>query len=198
MKHLTLILSLFCLSFSINLSSQEQDNFSKKLSDAAIQLTKDKVIYDPTYYKISYPGGDVPAGRGVCTDVVIRAYRKLGIDLQKEIHEDMVKNFSLYPQKWGMKKTDTNIDHRRVPNLMVFFSRKGGVKEITGQGKDYLPGDIVTWDLEKGFTHIGIVVNQKSGDGKRHLIVHNIGGGQVMEDCLFLFKKITGHFVYAK
>jgi len=174
-----------------------QNTFSLKLSDAALELTKQKVIYDPGYYKIAYPNGDLPADRGVCTDVVIRAYRKLGIDLQKEVHEDMVDNFSKYPKIWGLSKTDKNIDHRRVPNLMVFFKRHGQVKAITSKSADYLPGDLVCWNLGGGITHIGIVVNKKSADGARNLIVHNIGGGQVLADCLFQFK-IIGHYTYSK
>lgn len=175
------------------------DDFSMRLCKAALELTKDKVRYDPAYVKIPYPNGDVPEGTGVCTDVVIRAYRKLGIDLQKEVHEDMKANFSLYPnqKRWGLKSTDTNIDHRRVPNLQVFFSRKGVVKPITDNPDNYLPGDLVTWDLGGGLTHIGIVVDVKSQDGLRPGIVHNIGGGQVLQDCLFSFK-ITGHYSYQK
>lgn len=165
------------------------------LSDAALSLTKDKVIYDPSYFALDYPNGDVPADKGVCTDVVIRAYRKLDIDLQKEVHEDMKANFSLYPKNWGLKSTDKNIDHRRVPNLMKFFERFGTVKTISQNANDYLPGDIVCWDLGRGLTHIGIVVNKKSNDGLRHLIVHNIGSGQVLEDMLFDFK-IIGHYTY--
>lgn len=154
-------------------------------------------MYDPGYYSINYPNGDIPADRGVCTDVIIRAYRKLGIDLQKEVHEDIKANFNLYPQIWGLTKPDKNIDHRRVPNLMVFFTRHGQVKDITNNSEDYIPGDIVCWDLAKGITHIGFVVNKKSSDGKRPKIVHNIGGGQVLADCLFDFK-ITGHYRYEK
>lgn len=172
-------------------------NFQTQLSNAAINLTKDKVVYDPTYFVLKYPNGDVPEGKGVCTDVVIRAYRALGIDLQKEVHEDMVKNFSKYPKKWGLKRPDKNIDHRRVPNLQVFFAKFGKMKPITNDSKDYVPGDIVTWDLPKNLTHIGIVVNQKSADGKRYLISHNIGAGQVLQDCLFSWK-ITGHYQYQK
>jgi len=172
-----------------------QVSFSQRLSDAALALTQQGVRYDPGYYRIDYPNGDVPADRGVCTDVIIRAYRKLGIDLQKEVHEDMKANFSLYPKTWGLTTTDTNIDHRRVPNLMKFFERKGKVKPISENPEDYLPGDIVCWNLGGGITHIGIVVDKKSGDGKRPLIVHNIGAGQVLEDCLFSFR-ITGHYAY--
>jgi uncharacterized protein YijF (DUF1287 family) len=170
-------------------------DFARKLSDAALELTKDNVTYDPSYYSISYPNGDVPADRGVCTDVVIRAYRKVGIDLQKEVHEDMKAHFSLYPKIWGMKTTDKNIDHRRVPNLMVFFERKAEVKPMTQNAVDYIPGDIVCWNLGGGTTHIGIVVNRKSNDGQRYMMVHNIGGGQVLEDCLFDFK-IIGHYYF--
>ncbi len=174
-----------------------QNSFNKRLSDAALELTKQKVSYDPSYYKIDYPNGDIPANKGVCTDVIIRAYRKLGIDLQKEVHEDIKANFKEYPQKWGLSGPDRNIDHRRVPNLMVFFKRNGQVKPVTNDPGDYLPGDIVCWDLGGGITHIGIVVDKKSTDGIRNLIVHNIGGGQVLADCLFEYK-ITGHFSYEK
>ncbi|MDQ3687257.1 MAG: DUF1287 domain-containing protein, partial [Acidobacteriota bacterium] len=143
-----------------------------------------------------YPGGDVPAEAGVCTDEVIRSYRKVGVDLQKEVHEDMKSNFSLYPRQWGLTKPDTNIDHRRVPNLMAFFGRKGEALPITDSAKDYAPGEIVTWDLGGGMTHIGIVVNvAASADSNRDLIVHNIGAGPKMEDVLFAWK-ITGHYRY--
>ncbi|PKH51675.1 DUF1287 domain-containing protein [Tenacibaculum sp. Bg11-29] len=181
------------LFFFVKLSfSQIKEN---RLSIAALELTKYKVTYDPSYFSISYPNGDVPSDKGVCTDVVIRAYRKLGIDLQKEVHEDMLKNFSLYPKVWGLKRTDKNIDHRRVPNLMTFFSRKGTVSIKSKKSEDYIPGDIVCWNLHGGITHIGIVVNKKTKDNKRYMIVHNIGNGQVLEDCLFDFK-IIGHYSY--
>ena len=172
-----------------------QNISAEQLSNAALELTKQKVEYYPGYIRIAYPNGDVPANKGVCTDVIIRAYRKLGIDLQKEVHEDMVKNFHLYPKNWGLKKPDTNIDHRRVPNLMVYFKRFGMVKPITQNPNDYKPGDIVCWNLGGGITHIGIVVNKRTTDGNRYLIVHNIGAGQVLEDCLFSFR-IIGHYTY--
>jgi uncharacterized protein YijF (DUF1287 family) len=191
-KNTFFIIFLFCASLCL-----AQNQFTQKLSDAALSLTKDKVTYDPAYYSIKYPNGDVAADKGVCTDVIIRAYRKLGIDLQKEVHEDMRKNFSKYPKKFGLKKPDTNIDHRRVPNLMVFFAKFGKSKSIETNPSLYVPGDIVTWLLPGNLTHIGIVVNKKSADGKRYLIVHNIGGGQVIEDCLFKFD-ITGHYQYQK
>lgn len=179
------------------LFSVPQKDFYQKLSEAAVSLTKDRVTYDGSYQQIAYPGGDVPEHIGVCTDVVIRAYRKLGIDLQKEVHEDMRANFSQYPKNWGLKRPDTNIDHRRVPNLQTFFSRHGEVKVVTNNPSDYKPGDIVTWMLMGNLPHIGIVVNKKSKDGRRYLIVHNIGNGQEMEDCLFDYT-ITGHYRYKK
>lgn len=174
-----------------------QISFSEKLVASAISLTHEQVVYDPAYFSIEYPDGDVPKNKGVCTDVVIRAYRKTGIDLQKEVHEDMKAHFDQYPNIWGLKRTDKNIDHRRVPNLMKFFERHGKVMEITDKPADYLPGDIVCWSLGGGTTHIGIVSDQLSADGKRHLIVHNIGSGQVMEDMLFDFK-VIGHYQYPK
>ena len=171
--------------------------FLDKLVEAAVARSQEKVRYDPTYFKIEYPNGDVPAEVGVCTDEVIRSYRKVGVDLQKEVHEDMKQNFSVYPKKWGLKKTDTNIDHRRVPNLMVFFERQGAALPVTDRAADYKPGDVVTWDLGNGLTHIGIVVNIPSeGDESRLLIEHNIGAGPQIEDVLFNWK-ITGHYRYA-
>ncbi len=166
-----------------------------KLAEAAVSLTKDRVRYDPAYFSIKYPNGDVPANKGVCTDVVIRAYRKLGVDLQKKVHEDMEAHFGLYPKKWGLKRTDSNIDHRRVPNLMTYFTRYGQVKAISSKASDYLPGDVVCWSLGGAITHIGIVSNKKTSDGNRYLMVHNIGGGQMLEDCLFDYK-IIGHYKY--
>ncbi len=191
-----LLLGILCITMCINTFSQSED-FYQKLSDAAINLTKQRVVYDPSYYTIPYPNGDVPVGKGVCTDVVIRAYRKLGIDLQKEVHEDMRKNFSKYPKIWGMKQPDKNIDHRRVPNLMVYFAKFGKELPMAQNAKDYQPGDIVCWRLDGGATHIGLVIDKLSKDKKRHLIVHNIGAGQVMEDCLFDFS-IIGHYRFKK
>ncbi|HEX7016913.1 MAG TPA: DUF1287 domain-containing protein [Cyclobacteriaceae bacterium] len=173
-----------------------QSTFLVDLAHAAENLTSQRVRYDPSYFSIPYPNGDVPSDRGVCTDVVIRAYRKRGIDLQREVHEDMRANFDVYPKLWGLSQPDRNIDHRRVPNLMTFFTRHGTVKPISQEADDYRPGDIVCWNLGNGVTHIGIVSSRRSRDGKRFLIVHNIGAGQVLEDCLFDFK-IIGHFQYA-
>ncbi|HEY7547791.1 MAG TPA: DUF1287 domain-containing protein [Blastocatellia bacterium] len=166
----------------------------RTLIDAAIAQTEVTRYYDPAYVKIPYPGGDVPAERGVCTDVVIRAFRKTGVDLQKDVHEDMASNFSAYPNKWGLNKPDTNIDHRRVPNLMTFFKRKGKAVAITNDAKDYRPGDIVAWDLGGGVLHIGVATNVRA-DGERLKFVHNIGWGARLEDILFSWK-IIGHYRY--
>ena len=163
---------------------------------AAVERTSHTVEYDATYYKLDYPGGDVPADKGVCTDEVIRSYRALGVDLQKEVHEDMKANFSAYPTAFGLTTTDANIDHRRVPNLRTFFGRKGKSLPITDAAADYKPGDIVTWDLNASQTHIGILVDVPSDDDPaRYLIMHNIGAGPTLEDVLFSWK-ITGHYRY--
>ena len=192
---LKLLLLVSVFSYLEPVSAQEA--FQLKLAQEAKKLTNDQVTYDPQYFKIAYPNGDVPANKGVCTDVVIRAYRKLGIDLQQLVHEDMKANFGLYPKNWGLKSTDKNIDHRRVPNLMVFFERKGQKLNISNDAKNYLPGDIVCWNLGGGITHIGIVSNQYTDDKKRFKIIHNVGAGQVLEDFLFNYK-IIGHYRFGK
>jgi uncharacterized protein len=178
-------------------ASPSRQDFLRKFVAAAIDRTHYTVRYDSAYVRIPYPGGDVPAGTGVCTDEVIRAYRAVGIDLQKEVHEDMAANFSVYPSKWRWRRQapDSNIDHRRVPNLMVFFSRKGEVLPITSRADDYSPGDLVTWELGRGATHIGMVVDRKTMLTRRYMIVHNIGEGPKMEDVLFSWK-ISGHYRY--
>ncbi len=169
--------------------------FGQTLSKAALERTTHTVRYDGSYRSISYPNGDVPENTGVCTDVVIRSYRALGIDLQKRVHEEMKADFQAFPNRWGLKTTDSNIDHRRVPNLQVFFSRRGQSLKVTHHPRDYQPGDLVTWLLDNNLPHIGIVVDRRSEDGKRPLIVHNIGAGPMLEDRLFEFK-ITGHYRY--
>jgi uncharacterized protein len=171
--------------------------FLQRLSAAAIERTHHVVRYDPAYVRIPYPDGDVPADTGVCTDEVIRSYRALGIDLQKEVHEDIVHNVSAYPLRAHAvsAKPDTNIDHRRVPNLMVFFRREGEPLPITTRAEDYSPGDIVAWDLGGGVLHIGIVVDQSAARSGRYMIVHNIGAGPRLEDVLFDWK-IVGHYRY--
>jgi len=187
------LLIVFLLGFTFGFSQTEVAQID--LSDGALELTEQNVIYDPSYFSIDYPNGDVPSNKGVCTDVVIRAYRKIGIDLQKEVHEDMKANFSVYPKNWGLTSTDKNIDHRRVPNLMTYFKRQGAEKPISDNPEDYASGDVVCWNLGGGTTHIGIVVDKKSEDENRNLIVHNIGGGQVLADCLFSYT-IIGHYRY--
>jgi len=177
-----------------NLSEKEKE-FLKKLVIAGIERTNHEVVYDPSYVTIDYPNGDVPENQGVCADVIIRAYRELGIDLQKETHEDMSSNFDLYPKIWGLKKPDLNIDHRRVPNLMVFFKRHGQVLPITENPNDYLPGDLVVWTFDKGKTHIGIVIDKLSSDKRRPLIIHNVGAGPKINDVLMRWE-IIGHFRY--
>jgi uncharacterized protein len=188
------VLLLLTMPFSSAQAITSEQN--KKLVEYAADLPR-AVFYDSDYRKIDYPMGDVPAYKGVCSDVIIRSYRGIDIDLQKLLHEDIKANFSAYPSKrmWGLNKPDTNIDHRRVPNLEVFFTRKGKVKPITKNAEDYVPGDIVSWRLDNGRPHIGIVVNKKSWDNQRYLVMHNIGFGQVAEDVLFSWK-ITGHFTY--
>ena len=173
----------------------EPTDFSIKLVQAAKERTKHIVRYDGSYRKIGYPNGDVPDNVGVCTDVVIRSYRELGIDLQKDIHEDMKENFEKYPKLWGLAKPDTNIDHRRVPNLQTLFKRKGILLTITKDPNDYVSGDMVTWLLPGNLPHIGIVIGPSSEDGDKPLIVHNIGAGPVIEDILFDYQ-ITGHYRY--
>jgi len=164
--------------------------------ESAHEQTEVTKNYTQDYFSIPYPDGDVPAETGACTDVVIRAFRKAGVDLQKEVHEDMAANFGAYPKKWRLAQTDTNIDHRRVPNLQAFFTRKGKLLPITHDAENYKPGDVVSWDLNgKGMTHIAIVSNLWNEKTERYLIIHNIGGGTKSEDRLFEWK-ITGHFRY--
>lgn len=188
--YITLITLLFATS------NAYADSFSDKLVDAALERTEHEVTYDGSYFSIAYPGGDVPKDVGVCTDVIIRSYRKVGIDLQKLLHEDMKAHFNLYPKNWGLKKPDTNIDHRRVPNLQTFFKRHGKSLPISHNPKNYKPGDIVTWNVSKSgnLPHIGIVTDKKSTTGTP-LIVHNIGLGPKLENVLFEYR-ITGHYRY--
>jgi uncharacterized protein len=167
----------------------------RQLVEAGIAQTKDTRSYDPAYVAIAYPGGDVPAETGVCTDVVIRAFRKAGVDLQKEVHEDMSQVFAEYPQEWGLTQPDPNIDHRRVPNLIRFFERKGKSLPITQNPQDYQPGDVVMWDLGQGNSHTGLVTNIRAKQSGRYYIVHNIGAGAKIEDVVFDWP-IIGHYRY--
>ncbi|MGI5309632.1 DUF1287 domain-containing protein [Rheinheimera sp. WS51] len=187
------IFLLLCLLPNLALAQ----SFSEKLAAAALERTAHQVRYDGRYLRIAYPNGDVPADIGVCTDVVIRSYRALGIDLQQLVHQDMQQSFARYPSKriWGLTKPDSNIDHRRVPNLQAFFSQHGERLKQSKLGSDYQAGDIVTWMLPGNLPHIGIVANQLSADKKRPLIVHNIGSGPELSDMLFTYP-ITGHYRY--
>ena len=180
---------------AVEVSASPQD-FLRRLVSAAIERTNHAVRYDPAYVRIRDPGGDVPADTGVCTDEIIRSYRALGVDLQKEVHEDLVQNFSIYPQrwKWISGQPDSSIDHRRVPNLMVFFGRKGEKLPTSTRAEDYSPGDLVTYDLGGNVPLIGIVVDRKGASG-RYMIEHNIGQGPRIEDVRFS-RKITGHCRY--
>ncbi|MDQ3801264.1 MAG: DUF1287 domain-containing protein [Acidobacteriota bacterium] len=168
----------------------------RKMLESAVEQTRVTKNYDGAYVVIPYPMGDVPAETGVCTDVVIRAFRRAGTDLQREVHEDMRANFAVYPKKWGLPKPDTNIDHRRVPNLQTFFTRRGKALEITRNPADYQPGDVISWDIDgKGMTHIGLVSNLRDERAGRFLIIHNMGWGAKAEDVLFRWQ-ITGHYRY--
>ena len=194
---LCLIVFASALARPSNATLSSHEDFTRRLVAAALERTQHSVRYVSAYVRIPYPGGDVPADTGVCIDEIIRSYRAVGVDLQKEVHEDMLKNFASYPNKrrWLLGHPDSNIDHRRVPNLMVFFQRKGETLPITNRAEDYSPGDLVTWDLGSGVPHIGIVVDRMPNWGRRHMIVHNIGQGPKMEDVLFDWK-ITGHYRY--
>ncbi|MFI0397977.1 MAG: DUF1287 domain-containing protein [Thiolinea sp.] len=179
--------------------SQRADiDYSERLAQAAVDRLRHRVSYNGAYIPIGYPNGDVPQNIGVCTDTVIRSYRRLGVDLQRLVHEDISRAFYSYPNlpKWGLQGPDTNIDHRRVHNLKVFFARHGQRVPVTGNPSDYRPGDLVTWSLGGDQEHIGIVVDQRTpADPRRFMIVHNIGQGEKMEDILFKMP-ITGHYRY--
>lgn len=168
--------------------------FAERLVQAALERVKHTVRYDPAYVVLDYPNGDVPEDTGVCTDEVIRSYRALGIDLQKLVHEDMKRAFATYPKIWGLRSTDKNIDHRRVPNLQTFFKRRGAALPVTQRAEDYLPGDIITCTVPENLPHIAIVVPAQDGSATPW-IVHNIGQGPKHENRLFEFP-ITGHYRY--
>lgn len=169
------------------------ETWEVKLVEAAREQTQNRVIYDGSYQRIPYPMGDVAPDRGVCTDVVIRAYRELGVDLQQLVHEDMKANFSLYPQHWGLTRPDSNIDHRRVPNLQTYFRRFGESLPVSRTVENYQPGDLVTWMLPGNLPHIGLVSSRRTADSERPLIIHNIGAGPQEEDALYV-APITGHY----
>lgn len=162
------------------------------LVEAALSQVGVTTSYDPAYVRLAYPGGDVPIETGVCSDVVVRALRGVGVDLQVAVHEDMKANFERYPRRWELDAPDPNIDHRRVPNIETYFERQGWRVPVSAEGRDYVPGDVVTWSVS-GRPHIGIVTAEPADSGTRYLIVHNIGRGARVEDVLFRFE-ITGHF----
>jgi uncharacterized protein YijF (DUF1287 family) len=162
-----------------------------RAAEAQIGVT---VRYDPSYHRIVYPNGDIPSDRGTCTDVLIRAYRRLGLDLQALVHEDMKAAWASYPKVWGLSRPDPNIDHRRIPNLKTFFVRHGQVLAVSRRADAYTPGDLVVWRLTSGVPHIGIVFDRRDSTGTP-LVIHNIGQGTVVEDVLFQFT-ITGHYRY--
>jgi len=188
------LLALLALGSSV-FAQPSADDFAARLVDAAMERLSHDVTYDGSYRSIDYPNGDVPDNVGACTDLVVRAYRGAGIDLQQAVHEDMESGFAEYPQLWGHRGPDTNIDHRRVPNLQVFFERNGEVLATPREADAYRPGDLVTWMLAANLPHIGIVVARRSADGERPMLVHNIGNGPELEDVLFEFP-ITGHYRY--
>ena len=185
-----------CITITQSHIGYSQPDFGNSVSDAAIERTHHQVTYDPTYVRLAFPMGDVAPDRGVCTDVVIRAYRKLGIDLQERVHNDMKSAFDQYPNMWGLQRADPNIDHRRVPNLQRFFERHGSTFGPSHNVRRFRPGDIVTWTVGGNRPHIGIVTERRSRDRRRPLIVHNIGSGPKLEDVLFSYP-MTGHYRYA-
>ncbi|MFK7911364.1 MAG: DUF1287 domain-containing protein [Akkermansiaceae bacterium] len=188
----SVILTLFVV-YAQAVFGQAQLVAESGIVDAARSQIGKTVDYDPAYVSLKYPGGDIPISKGVCTDVVIRALRKARkMDLQKLVHEDMRRNFSKYPKIWGLKRTDKNIDHRRVPNLRTFFKRKGWSLAVTKKKENYKPGDLVTCTVAGNLPHIMIVSDKKSADGTP-LIIHNIGSGAKEEDQLFGFP-LTGHY----
>jgi len=194
---------LFTIFFGCNNNDYEfvvlKEGIQRNFVEAALERTKHKIIYNGNYFKIDYPNGDIPEKFGVCTDVIIRSYRKINIDLQQLIHEDIKKNFNDYPIKkhWPtQRKADSNIDHRRVPNLEVFLNKYGKSLSVSNNKNDYEPGDIITWDLMGSSPwHIGIVTNKISSKTNNPLVVHNIGRGPVIDDVLFNFP-IRGHYRY--
>ena len=194
-SHCSMLVVLFC-GLPYTAVQENREEWSERFVEVAIERTTHTVVYDGRYRRLSYPGGDVPDSVGVCTDLVIRAYRAVGVDLQRLVHEDMTVHFDTYPQLWGLSRPDANIDHRRVPNLRTFFSRHGAALTISDSAEAYSPGDLVTWMLPGNLPHIGIVTGRRSTDGARPLIVHNIGAGPHLEDMLFRFP-ITGHYRYA-
>lgn len=190
-----LVALLLVVVLCIGAAAAEPSDFGERLAAAAIAQTKSEVLYDPSYRIIAYPGGDVPADRGVCADVVVRALRQVGVDLQQRVHEDMKAAFAAYPNLWGLSRPDRNIDHRRAPNLEIYLTRAGARLPLSLRADDFRPGDIVAWNLrgDAGFLpHIGVVADGVGVSGWP-LVVHNIGAGPKLEDVLFLWP-MTGHY----
>jgi len=174
---------------------QTPQPWAAKLISAAESQIGVTLVYDPAYVGLGFPNGDVPRERGVCTDVIVRAYRDaFGFDLQREVNTDMKAHFSRYPKIWGLKGPDRNIDHRRVPNLQTFFERRDAALPVSDRAGDYVPGDhLVSQMLPGNLPHIAIVTHRRSADGERPMLVHNIGAGTRLEDRLFDFE-ITGRY----
>jgi uncharacterized protein len=187
---ITILSSLFLIIAFTLLFGYQSEDIHSKIAQAAVDQVGVTTVYAPGYIRLTYPGGDIPREQGVCADVIIRALRKIGIDLQKEVHEDMTRYFTEYPKYWKMKAPDPNIDHRRVPNLMKFLQRRGKALQLDSE---YKPGDIVAWQLEHGLFHIGIVSAENLPGDKRYYMIHNIGAGAQKEDVLHEFK-IIGHY----
>ena len=184
------------LTILLVMPARAQDEAAAEQVVAAAHKQLDQTLYsDPSYRRLAYPGGDVPLDRGVCTDVIIRAFRKADVDLQVLVHDDMKAAFSAYPQHWGLSRPDPNIDHRRVPNLMRFFERKDKALSLSRDPAGYLPGDVVAWRLPGGRLHVGIVSTVRATNARRYLLVHNIGAGAKLEDILFAYE-IIGHYRY--
>lgn len=181
---------LLAFAAAAALAQPRQLEHGSRLAEAAERQIGVTLLYDPSYVRLAYPGGDVPADRGVCSDVVVRAFRALGVDLQVELHEDMKRNFGAYPPLWGLRRPDRNIDHRRVPNLMTFLERRGKKLALDAA---YAPGDVVSWRLPNGLYHVGIVSRRRAAQGNHHLVVHNVGQGARLEDVLHAFEKL-GHY----
>ena len=186
---ITIFVFFYISSWAQNINNDNVD----RVIGSALEQTKQTFYYDPSYRRLVYPGGDVPHDRGVCTDVVIRAFRKARVDLQVLVHQDMTQAFHAYPKQWGLSRPDPNIDHRRVLNLIKYFERKGKDLPLKGNPQNFFPGDIVAWRLPNGSPHIGIISNVQVPGKDRYLIVHNIGFGTKLEDILFQYKMI-GHY----
>lgn len=190
------VLCLLLAGFAQSPAARSREQFLDALVAAANERPNHPARYEPKYVAIPYPNGDVPADTGVCADEIVRIYRAVGVDLQKLVHEDMRRAWQEYPRKWGARRPDRNIDHRRVPNLQVFFARHGEQLAASQQPEDYAPGDIVTWNLAQDgeLPHIGMVVNRRGPSG-RWMVEHNIGAGPQIEDVLFDWQ-VTGHYRY--